>query len=72
VRGASERRAFDATAAIFSPEPGSLVWEGDAVLLAEPEERMLWILASPVFRTRFAAQWQGDPIDADDEDEDDE
>ena len=66
LRGEEERVVFDANAAIYSPEEGSLVWEGDWVRLAEPDERTLLILAAPVFRMRFGAYWPSDPIDAGD------
>ena len=69
VRAGAERAAFDASARIFSPKDGSLVWEGDQVHLAEPEERMLIILAGPVFRARFGEQW---PMDANEDDDDEE
>ena len=64
VRSGPEREAFDAAAAVFSPEEDSLRWEGGVVQLSEPEERTLLLLAGPVFRARFGAQW---PVDADDE-----
>ena len=53
VRPGAERQAFDAAAATYSPEEGSLVWRGDVVELAEWDERMVLMLASPVFRVRF-------------------
>ena len=69
VHAGDERKAFDACARIFSPKEGSLVWEGDQVHLAEPEERILIILAGPVFRARFAEQWPMDASEADDDEE---
>ena len=60
VQRGAEREAFDSVAEMFSAEEGSLVWEGDVVRLAEADERMLLLLASPVFRVRFASQWPMD------------
>lgn len=65
VRGDAERRAFDAAVAGCGFLAPTVAWEGDTVRLAEPNERMLLMLAVPVFRTRFAAQWPCDPIGAD-------
>ena len=64
VRGGAERAAFDEAAEMFSPEEGSLVWEGDVVRLADPDERTLLLLASKVFRLRFGDQWA---VDSDDD-----
>lgn len=66
VRGEAERRAFDAAAAMYAPEPGALRSDGDTVRLAEPDERTLILLAGQVFRVRFGASWPCDPLDADD------
>ena len=60
VRRGAEREAFDSVAEIFSADEWSLVWEGDVVHLADPDERMLLLLATPVFRVRFAGQWPMD------------
>jgi len=38
-----------------------LVWDGERVRLADPDERML-LLAARVFRLRFGDQW---PVDTD-------
>jgi hypothetical protein len=62
VRPGAEREAFDAAAAIHSPEEGSLVWNGDVVELAEWDEQMVLILASGVFRMRFATVWEVDSV----------
>jgi hypothetical protein len=62
VRPGAEREAFDAAAAIHSPEEGSLVWNEDVVELSEWVERMVLILASAVFRVRFATVWEVDPV----------
>jgi hypothetical protein len=67
VRAGPERQAFDAVAEVFSPEAGSLRWEGDVVSLSEPDERMHLILSPPVFRARFGDVW---PMDAEEEDDD--
>ena len=67
VRRGPERDALEAAAAIYSPEDGSLLWDGDAVRLAEPDERMLLMLAAPVFRVRFADQWRADSVEPEDE-----
>ena len=64
VRPGPEREAFDAAAAIHSPEEGSLVWNGDVVELRESDERVVLILASPVFRVRFGTVWEVDPVDS--------
>jgi hypothetical protein len=60
VQSDPERAAFDAVARIYSPEDGSLVWDGDAVRPAEPDERTLLMLASAVFRVRFSDSWPMD------------
>lgn len=67
VQGAEEQRVLEATAALYLLQNNSLVWNGETVQLAEPDQRMLIMLAEPVFRTRFTAQWPSDPIDADEE-----
>ena len=59
---ARSSEAFDAAAAIHSPEEGSLVWNEDVVELSEWVERMVLILASAVFRVRFATVWEVDPV----------
>jgi hypothetical protein len=64
VRPGAERQAFDSAAAVYSPEEGSLVWDGDVVQLAQWDERMVLMLASPVFRVRFADVWPVDSADA--------
>jgi len=64
VRPGAEREIFDAQAAVSSREEGSLVWEGEFVLLADPDDRTLLTLAAPVFRTRFGQVW---PMDAPDQ-----
>jgi hypothetical protein len=61
----TERDVFDLNAAIYAAGDDTLVWDGDAVGLAESDDRMLRMLASPVFRARFGHQWKCD------EDEDD-
>jgi hypothetical protein len=67
VRRGPEREAFDALAAIYSPEEGSLVWEGELARPADGDERMLLMLAAAPFRVRFADQWPVDKTDVDDE-----
>ena len=67
VRTGAERDAFDAEAAVFSPEEGSLVWDGDVVALAEPDDRTALILGGVVFRKRYADQWPMDVEEDDDE-----
>jgi hypothetical protein len=67
VRSQEERRAFDNNAAMYCPEEDRLIWEGELVRLFASDDRMLILLAQPVFRTRFGAQWK---CDADEEDED--
>src|SRR5688500_3516968 len=66
VRGA-ERKAFDSGARMYLFETNTLKWEGDMVSLEEPEERMLLMLAGPVFKARFGNQW---PVDPEEPDED--
>lgn len=68
VRAGAEREAFEGNAAMFAPDPDSLVWEGDVVRVAEPDERTTILLASPVFRTRFATQWKMDTEEEEDDD----
>jgi hypothetical protein len=65
VRGEAERKAFDATAAIYLRKEGSVIWTGDAASLTEDDERILIILAEPVFRIRFGGQWPSDTSDDD-------
>ncbi|MGP1384986.1 MAG: hypothetical protein ACTS2F_15590 [Thainema sp.] len=67
VDGEAEKRVLDATAAMYLDQKDRLVWDGDTVSLAEPDQRLLLLLAEPVFRTHFATQWLCDPIDADEE-----
>ena len=67
VRAGAERAAFDAEAQVFAPGDDELVWEGDVVHLAEPDERTMIILAGKVFRIRFADQWPMDREEDDDE-----
>jgi hypothetical protein len=69
VRSAEERRALDAAATVFAGAPEELAWQGEKVRPIDGEERMFWILATPVFRTRFAAHWPCDPTEADAEDD---
>jgi len=68
VRPGAEREAFDKAHKMFALVSGPVVWEGDVVRLAEPDERSLLMLADKVFRVRFGDQW---PVDVDEEDEDD-
>jgi hypothetical protein len=73
VRPGEEREAFDEAAEMFTPGEGELVWSGNAVALAEPQERTLILLAGPVFRVRFADTWtMGADEDDDEDDEDDD
>jgi hypothetical protein len=51
---------------------GSVIWEGETARLADPEERIQWMLAEPVFRVRFGAQWPCDPVHTDDSDDEEE
>lgn len=67
-RNAAERKALEKTAAIYSPEEGSLEWKDAAVRVVDDDERTLLMLASPVFRTRFGQQWACDIEEEDDED----
>jgi hypothetical protein len=69
VRGDDERLALDAAATVFAGAPEELTWQGQKVRPVDGEERMFWILATPVFRTRFAAHWPCDPTEADAEDD---
>jgi hypothetical protein len=64
VRSDLERQAFETAAADFSPEDGSLVWDGDTVRLAQRDERTLLLLAVPVFQARFSGQWPADTVAA--------
>ena len=68
VRAGAERAAFDQGAAMYLFEQDSLVWSGDVVHLAEPDERTLLILAGPVFRVRYGAQWPMDAVEDEDDD----
>lgn len=49
-----------------------MIWEGETARLADPEERIQWMLAEPVFRVRFGAQWPCDPVHTDDSDDEEE
>jgi hypothetical protein len=68
-RNAAERDALENTAAIYSPEEGSLEWKDAAVRVVDNDERTLLMLATPVFRVRFGGQWPCDVEDEDDEDD---
>ena len=69
VKPGVERAAFDAGLEMAFAEPDSLSWSGDVVTLSDPDDRTLILMATPVFRTRFAGQW---PMEANEElDEDD-
>ena len=57
VRTGAEREAFDRAHKMYSMVSGPVVWERDVVRLAEPDERSLIMLATPVFRIRFGEQW---------------
>jgi hypothetical protein len=57
VRGAAERAAFDAAVEAYVFEEDSVKWKADVATLAEPDERTILMLASAVFRVRFAAHW---------------
>lgn len=57
VRRGAERLAFDAAVESYVFEEGSVSWNGDTAILAEPDERTLLLLASAVFRVRFADHW---------------
>ena len=70
VRSPEERRAFDATAEMSAIVLGAVVWDGDRARLAEPDERGHLMLATPVFRTRFAGSWSCNPVDLGEEDDD--
>ncbi len=57
VRDGREREAFDAEAREFESMMGGVHWEGDVLHLADHNERMMLLLAAPVFRARFGDQW---------------
>ena len=57
VRAGAERAAFDAAVESYVFEEDSVTWTGDTATLSEPDERTLLLLASAVFRVRFAEQW---------------
>jgi hypothetical protein len=57
VRRGAERTAFDAAVESYVFEEDSVTWTGDTAMLAAPDERTLLLLASAVFRVRFASQW---------------
>jgi len=61
VRGGSEREAFDKAHKMYSMVAGPVVWDGEVVRLAEPDERSLIMLATKLFRIRFGEHW---PVDA--------
>ena len=69
VRSAAERRVFDANAEASAIVLGAVVWDGDHARLAEPDERGHLMLATPVFRTRYAGSWPCDPVDDPEDDE---
>jgi hypothetical protein len=69
VRPGAERAAFDAGLEMAFTGPEALSWSGDVVTLREPDDRTLILLATPVFRARFAAQWA---MDAEEEVEDED
>ena len=64
--GPGERAAFDAAAEMYLLDE-TVEWDGNVVQLTDPDERMLLMLAGPVFRTRFGDQW---PVDVEEPDED--
>jgi hypothetical protein len=68
VQEGAEREAFAKAHKMYSMVSGPVVWDGDVVRLAEPDERSLIMLANPVFRIRFGEHW---PVDIDDDDEND-
>ncbi|MGH7460508.1 MAG: hypothetical protein ACREMA_05715 [Longimicrobiales bacterium] len=68
----AERAAFDAEAEMSLFEGDSLMWDGDIVHFKEPDERMLLMLAEPVFRMRFGHQWPVDEEEPDDDEDDDD
>jgi hypothetical protein len=73
VRGAEERRILEAAAKMNFVAEGGVVWDGDVARLADPDERTLRMIATPLFRTRFAGVWAADPVDiGEDEDGDDD
>jgi|RhiMethySRZTD1v2_1073278.scaffolds.fasta_scaffold00291_28 hypothetical protein len=57
VRAGAERAAFDAAVESYVFEEDSVIWTGDTATLSEPDERTLLLLASAVFRIRFAGEW---------------
>jgi hypothetical protein len=69
VRPGAERAAFDAGLEMAFAEPDSLMWSGNVATLTDPDDRTLILIATPVFRTRFAEHW---PMDADDESDGDD
>jgi len=64
IRGA-DRKAFDSSARMNLFETNTLKWDGEMVSLEEPEERVMLMLAGPVFKARFGNQW---PVDAEEPD----
>ncbi|MGH7679133.1 MAG: hypothetical protein ACRENU_11745 [Gemmatimonadaceae bacterium] len=66
-----ERKVFDVAEEANRFGNLTVKWDGEMASLGEPDERMLLILASPVFRARFGGQW---PVDVEEEldDEDEE
>lgn len=71
VRPGPERQAFDAKAEMYGPMMGAVHWEadGETMRLADPDERMLIMLATPVFRARFADVWPVEPEEEDDDED---
>lgn len=63
VRAGAEAEAFAACAAVMCPGPDEVRRNGEIITLAEPDERLLLILAAPVFRVRFAGAWPMDAAD---------
>ena len=64
VRRGAERAAFDAAVESYVFEEDSVTWDGDTATLGEPDERTLLLLASAVFRVRFAGVWPMAATDA--------
>jgi hypothetical protein len=63
VRRGAERSAFDAAAEAYVFEEDAVRWDGETATLGEPDERTLLLLASAVFRVRFADQWPMSPAE---------
>jgi hypothetical protein len=64
VQRGAERTAFDAAVDSYVFDEDPLTWDGNAASLGEPDERTIVMLASAVFRVRFAAQWRMDEVDS--------